>query len=124
MASLANFTLLEKTEILEKSKIGEHVKDSVMKSPVASKIYKYKMKSVRQPAKVNVYLNNCKRSISTFPNSPLLLRTGRFVISKNFSSHPAYKILRDWVNGHIFFNYNDQKRLGLFVCSGLMMLVT
>jgi hypothetical protein len=40
MASLANFTLLEKTEILEKSKIGEHVKDSVMKSPVASKIYK------------------------------------------------------------------------------------
>jgi hypothetical protein len=38
MASLANFTLLKKTEILEKSKIGEHVKDYVMKSPLTSKI--------------------------------------------------------------------------------------
>jgi len=38
MASPANFTLLEKTEILEKSNIGEHVKDYVMKSPVTSKI--------------------------------------------------------------------------------------
>jgi hypothetical protein len=33
---LSNFTLLEKTEILEKSKIGEHVKDYVMKSPLTS----------------------------------------------------------------------------------------
>jgi hypothetical protein len=49
------------------------------------------MKSVRQPAKVNVYLNNYKRLMSTFPNSPLLLRTGRFVISQIFSSHSAYK---------------------------------
>jgi hypothetical protein len=40
MASLANFTLLKKTEILEKSKIGEHVKDYVMKSPLDSS---YKM---------------------------------------------------------------------------------
>jgi hypothetical protein len=41
MASLANFTLLEKTEILEKSKIGEHVKDSLTWHPTM-KIWTHK----------------------------------------------------------------------------------
>ena len=72
MGTLANFSLSKRAEILDKSPVSENLKDSLLKSPLTDKIFGLSLQQVQEeiskvppPVKVNVHVNNGKRSVSS-----------------------------------------------------------
>ena len=77
MGTLANFTLSERCEILEKSSVNEILQDSLLRSPLSDKVFGLSLQKVQeevnktpQPLRVNVQLTNGKSSASVSSSAP------------------------------------------------------
>jgi hypothetical protein len=77
MGTLANFTLSERRDILEKSSVNEIRQDSLLRSPLSDKVFGLSLQKVQeevnktlQPLRVNMQLTNGKRSTSVSSSAP------------------------------------------------------
>ena len=94
MGSLGNFTLSKRSEILDKSHVSESLKDSLSKSPLTDKIFGLPLQQVQeevsknpQTVKVNVQLDNGKRSVSSTSSQGAFFKRRKVV--KQVKSGPS-----------------------------------
>ncbi|CAC5370543.1 unnamed protein product [Mytilus coruscus] len=76
MGSIANCTLSKRAEFLEKTSVAESLQDSLLKSPLSDKMFGLPVQRVQEelsknppPVKVNVQVNNGKRSVNATSSS-------------------------------------------------------
>ncbi|CAC5370586.1 unnamed protein product [Mytilus coruscus] len=76
MGFIANCNLSKRAEFLEKTSVAESLKDSLLKSPLSDKMFGLHLQRVQEelsrnplPVKVNVQVNNGKRSVNATSSS-------------------------------------------------------
>ncbi|CAC5399558.1 unnamed protein product [Mytilus coruscus] len=76
MGSIANCTVSKRAELLGKTSVAESLKDSLLKSPLSDKMFGLPLQRVQEelsknppPVKVNVQVNNGKRSVNATSSS-------------------------------------------------------